>query len=178
MRSYKEILEQVYGTKISDTQAKGFEDCINQFGINSPIAIAQFIAQVGVEQEGLRWKRELGAPDYFNKYDTGELAKRLGNTPAKDGDGAKYKGRGYIQLTGLYNYQQLQKATGIDFVNKPELLETEQYSWYSAGFYWKSRKLNDTAHDVKITTKKINGGYNHLDKRAALFEKAKMEILE
>ena len=170
----KKTLEKIYESKVTQVQVDGLNKCLQMFGITTKVQIAQFIAQVGVEQEKLLYKKELGGAAYFDKYDTGKIAQNLGNTPAKDGDGAKYKGRGYIQLTGLANYEQISSDLGIDFVNNPQLLETEEYAWYQAGWYWKTRNLNDCAHDVVKTTKKINGGTNHLEKRRALFERAKL----
>lgn len=64
---------------------------------------------------------EKGSDKYLSKYDTGVLAKRLGNTPEADGDGQKYKGRGYVQITGLANYKFFSKITGKDLVGKPDL---------------------------------------------------------
>lgn len=58
---------------------------------------AAFIARVGHESGQFRYVRELGGEQYLSKYDTGSLAKRLGNTPEADGDGQKYCGRGLIQ---------------------------------------------------------------------------------
>ena len=174
----KIVLERIYGIKVSQAQVDGLNDCLEKFGILGPVQVAQFIAQVGVESGLLRYTKELGKDAYFDKYDTGKLAERLGNTPARYGDGLKYKGRGYIQVTGLYNYRSLSKAVGIDFVKQPELLEQEKYAWLSAGWYWKSRNLNDIAHDVVAVTKKINGGTNHLKERTELFEKAKLELVD
>lgn len=69
---------------------------------------------------------EYGGRKYFSKYDTGKLAKLLGNTPEADGDGFKYRGRGDVQLTGLRNYTIASKVTGVDLVNNPDLaLEPE-----------------------------------------------------
>jgi len=64
---------------------------------------------------------EYGGVRYFDKYDTGKLAAALGNTPEKDGDGFKYRGRGYVQLTGLANYIRAGKALSVDLVNNPDL---------------------------------------------------------
>lgn len=64
---------------------------------------------------------EYGSDKYLSKYDTGKLAKDLGNTPEADGDGQKFKGRGYVQLTGLANYARFGKLLGIDLVGTPTL---------------------------------------------------------
>mgnify|MGYP000972526420 CR=1 FL=1 len=64
---------------------------------------------------------ERGSDKYLSKYDTGKLAKNLGNTPEADGDGQKFKGRGYVQLTGLANYAKFGKLLGIDLVGNPDL---------------------------------------------------------
>jgi putative chitinase len=64
---------------------------------------------------------ELGGPKYLAKYDTGKLAKALGNTSEADGDGAMYCGRGYVQLTGKANYTKAGKATGKPLVKQPDL---------------------------------------------------------
>jgi putative chitinase len=69
---------------------------------------------------------ELGSNSYLAKYDTGVLAKQLGNTPGADGDGQRYKGRGYCQVTGLANYTKFNTLlaengyTDYDLVNHPE----------------------------------------------------------
>ena len=58
---------------------------------------------------------------YLSKYDTGRLAKILGNTPEADGDGQKYAGRGHVMITGLDNYKKFTKLLGIDLVKNPDL---------------------------------------------------------
>ena len=69
---------------------------------------------------------EYGGKSYFNKYDSGSLAKALGNTQALDGDGYLYRGRGFVQLTGKANYLRASKELGKDFLNNPDLaLETD-----------------------------------------------------
>jgi len=64
---------------------------------------------------------EYGGVKYFDKYDTGSIAAALGNTPQKDGDGYRYRGRGYVMITGHSNYYKTSKKLGVDFVNDPDL---------------------------------------------------------
>ena len=79
------------------------------------------------------------------------------------GDGWKYRGRGFIQLTGRANYQRLTNATGIDYVNNPELLEEPEHAARASIWWWKDRhggRLRAAAQrgDVDSTTKQISGG--------------------
>lgn len=63
---------------------------------------------------------EYGGRKYFDKYDTGKLAKALGNTSEKDGDGYLYRGRGYVQITGRANYAKAAGKLGVDLIANPE----------------------------------------------------------
>uniref|UniRef100_A0AAU8GHX4 Endolysin n=2 Tax=unclassified Seunavirus TaxID=2494210 RepID=A0AAU8GHX4_9CAUD len=150
-------------------------DLFEKTNINTVNRIAGFLSQIGVESAEFRYVRELGNNSYFDKYDTGPIAERLGNTPQKDGDGAKYKGRGLIQITGLANYKACGKALGLDLVNHPELLEQPEYAVASAGWYWNMRNINAAcdADDIVKITKLVNGGTNHLAERTAYYKKAK-----
>ena len=65
--------------------------------------------------------REKGGAAYLAKYDTGRLARMLGNTPEADGDGIKYAGRGLVQLTGRTNYEKAGKFIGVDLIANPDL---------------------------------------------------------
>lgn len=64
---------------------------------------------------------EYGGRKYFDKYDTGKLAKTLGNTPEADGDGYVYRGRGYVQITGRSNYEKASQALDLDLIGNPDL---------------------------------------------------------
>lgn len=151
----------------------GLNATLQEFSIDTPLKISAFLSQIAVESGELLYTKELGNNAYFDKYDTGPIAKRLGNTPAKDGDGAKYKGRGFIQVTGLSNYRAAGKALGLDLVNKPELLETPENAWRSAGWYWSIKNINAYANDIVKVTKLVNGGTNHLKERTDYYNLAK-----
>ena len=136
--------------------------------------IAAFIAQIGHESGQFRYVRELGNDQYLSKYDTGTLAKRLGNTPEADGDGQKYRGRGLIQITGRANYMLCGEALALDLINQPELLEKPQHACMSAAWFWASRGLNTLADagQFDTITRRINGGQNGAADRQALYARA------
>jgi putative chitinase len=93
---------------------------------------------------------------------------RLGNT--EDGDGAKYIGRGLIQVTGKENYTHCGEALGVDLIAEPQLLEEPRYAALSAGWFWNKKGLNALADEgtkdaFEVMTKRINGGLLGLDDR-------------
>ena len=105
-------------------------------------------------------------------------AKNLGNTAP--GDGWRFIGRGYIQITGRANYAEVARALGLGgrLLNNPSLLESEELAAHSAAYFWRSRDLNALADkdDVEAITRKINGGLNGIDHRRELLTKFKAEI--
>jgi putative chitinase len=149
---------------------------MDQYQINTPRRMAAFIAQVGHESGQFRYVKELGGDQYLSKYDTGTLAKRLGNTPEADGDGQKYRGRGLIQITGRDNYLACSKALFGDnrLLSTPELLEQAEWACKSAAWFWNSRNLNVPADagDFELITRRINGGLNGLAERLAFYSAA------
>lgn len=100
-------------------------------------------------------------------------AKNLGNT--QSGDGARYIGRGYKQLTGRANYAACGAGIDLPLLAAPELLEQPDAAALSAGWFWHSRRLNDLADldDIEAVTKKINGGLIGLAERKAWLTKFK-----
>ncbi|HBF06179.1 MAG TPA: hypothetical protein DDW28_08855 [Prevotella sp.] len=148
------------------------------FGINTPLRMAHFLAQVCHETNGFKLLREVGKPCYFNKYEQGKLAKMLGNT--QKGDGTKYKGRGLLMLTGRANYEAYQNSgycTG-DIMTNPEWLEKPLGAVKSGMWYWWKKGLNALADKDNIlgVTKKINGGTNGLDSRKKWLVKCKKAL--
>lgn len=134
-----------------------------------------FLAQVAHESCGLIYTKELASGA---EYDTGRKARMLGNTPEKDGDGQRYKGRGYIQITGRANYEALAKDLRIDCVNHPEMLEQPHWALMSALWFWRKKALNRYADKDAFTelTKRINGGTNGLQDRLGWLSKANKYI--
>ena len=144
------------------------------YQIIGPKRVAAFIAQIGHESGQFRYVRELGSDQYLSKYDTGSLAKRLGNTSEADGDGQKYRGRGLIQITGRANYKTCGEALALDLLKQPELLEKPQHACMSAAWFWATKGLNtlaDAGQFDKIT-QRINGGQNGAADRQALYARA------
>lgn len=144
----------------------------SDFGINTPLRMAHFLAQVLHESGNFLYTKELASGA---AYDTGKKAIALGNTPKADGDGQKYKGRGLIQITGTNNYRACGKYFGQDFLTHPELLEKPEWAFRSAGWFWQMAKCNDLADkgEIKRITIRINGGVNGIDNRIALLAKTK-----
>ena len=156
--------------------AQAITDAAKYAELNTRLRLAAFLAQVGHESAGLLYVRELGDDKYLSKYDTGTLAGRLGNTPAADGDGQLYRGRGLIQVTGRANYRECSLDLFGDerLLKTPELLEQPAWAGKSAAWYWKKNGLNKLADADRFTdlTKRINGGTNGLEDRKARYRLA------
>lgn len=129
-------------------------DAMAEFGISTPQQQAAFLATISHETLDLLYKKELASGE---AYDTGKLAANLGNTPEKDGDGQKYKGRGPIQTTGAKNYKLADIALKLDLVNHPELLEIPINGCRASAFFWTSNGINKVADDFRATQVKVNG---------------------
>jgi putative chitinase len=157
-----------------------------KFQIDSALRLAHFLAQCGHESGGFRLTKEnlnysaKGLNGIFKKYfPTLESALpyerkpekiankvyggRMGNGPEASGDGAKFCGRGFIQLTGKDNYTAFGKAIGVDVAANPEKVATD-YALLSAAWFFNKNKLHimadGGASDAVVTsiTKRVNGG--------------------
>lgn len=149
-----------------------------QYGIISLQRIRHFLAQLAHESGSFVYVREIASG---SAYDTGTKAKMLGNTPKKDGDGEKFKGRGLIQITGKSNYRKCSIALFGDerLLETPELLEQPKWAVKSACWYWETHSLNAIADtdNIELITRKINGGLNGIESRKAFYERAKTIIV-
>ena len=169
-----------------------------KFGINTPLRVAHFLAQCGHESGGFRLTKEnlnysaKGLMGIFKKYfPTEALAKayerqpakiankvysnRMGNGTEASGEGAKFCGRGYIQLTGKENYTAFGKSIGVDVCANPELVAS-QYALASAAWFFSKNGLHkiadEGASDLVVTkiTKRVNGGTIGLPDRIKHFK--------
>lgn len=139
---------------------------MREAGIVSPRRMAAFLAQLAHESAELRYFEELASGDAY------EGRRDLGNT--QSGDGRRYKGRGPIQLTGRANYRDAGEALGVPLEQRPELAATLEVGFRVAGWFWRTRELNELADAgaFDAITKRINGGYNGKAERDAYHARA------
>lgn len=150
-----------------------FEPVVNALkanGIDTPLRIAHFLAQVGHECGDFRYQEELADGGAY------EGRKDLGNT--EEGDGPRFKGRGLIQLTGRANYHRYGEARDRDFLsddNARQIAEDPALAVDVACWYWSTRHLNQWADqdDVREVTRRINGGFNGLEDRETRLARAR-----
>jgi putative chitinase len=170
----------------------------SKFGINTPLRVAHFLAQCGHESGGFRVTNEnlnysaKGLNGIFKKYFPTEAAaaayarnpqkiankvysNRMGNGTEASGDGYKFRGRGYIQLTGRDNYTAFGKSIGVDIPSNPDSVATT-YALASAAWFFSKNGLHkiadEGASDVVVTkiTKRVNGGTIGLPDRIKHFK--------
>ena len=130
--------------------------------------LAQFVAQCAHETADFSSLKEKGGRLDFKKYDpihNPRKAKILGNKEA--GDGAKYHGRGYIQLTGRDNYKRAGRALGLPLEAQPELVEQPEIAAKVAVWFWQQQvapKVTNFSNTAQVT-KPINSGLRGLEDR-------------
>lgn len=167
-----EQLTAIYKEGNKET-AKKFLPFLNKaFGespLNTPQQMCMFLAQIGHESGQLRYVKELASGKAY------EGRQDLGNT--SPGDGVLYKGRGLIQITGKRNYALCSLALDLPLLENPALLEEAENAVRSAVWFWKNNNLSALGDDVKKVTRRINGGYNGLEDRVKLYERAKAVLL-
>jgi putative chitinase len=178
-------LENLKG-HIPDSVIAQIPDTVAKFELNTPLRLAHFLAQCGHESGGFKLVQEnlnygaKGLLGLFGKYfkDAGKAALyerkpekianliyggRMGNGPEPTGEGWKYHGRGFIQLTGKDNYSAFSKSIGEDCVSNPDLVATK-YPLASAAWFFNKNGLHKLADggatDAVVTqiTKRVNGG--------------------
>jgi putative chitinase len=187
--------DQLKKMHIDPSLADAFNETFDRFGINTPVQQASWIGQCGHEcgnfrimEENLNYraatllklfprtpKRAWGfTPEEAAAYEKQPqrianriYGNRMGNRDETSGDGFRFRGSGFLQLTGHSNFFHAGQALGEDFVMQPELVRTPKYAAMTAGWFWQTHKLNQFAdsRDFLMMTKKINGGTIGLDDR-------------
>jgi len=178
----------------------GLEAAIKTADLDTPARLSAFLAQTGHEsggfkflEENLNYKPETLCrvwPSHFNEENCHEFsgnpeaiantayAGRMGNGDAETGDGWRYRGRGFLQLTGKENYEHASSDLGFDFVSEPDAVATPEGAALTAAWFWKKHNLNHYVDNNDFTqmTKIINGGTIGLEDRVARFNHA-MSVL-
>jgi putative chitinase len=187
--------DQLKQMHIDPSLADAFNETFERFGILTPLQQASWIGQCGHEcgnfkimEENLNYraatllklfprtpKRAWGfTPEEAAAYEKQPrkianriYGNRMGNRDEASGDGFRFRGSGFLQLTGHSNFYHAGKALGEDFVMQPELVRTPKYAAQTAGWFWQTHKLNQIAdgRDFVTMTKRINGGTIGLDDR-------------
>jgi putative chitinase len=183
---------------IPDAVISQLPDTITKFELNTPLRLAHFLAQASHESGGFKALNEnlnygaKGLLTTFKKYfPTEALAKqyerkpekiankvyggRMGNGLEVTGEGWKYRGRGYIQLTGKDNYKAFDSVVTESIIDNPDLVATKYPLLSAAWFFHKNglHKLADGgATDAVVTsiTKRVNGGTIGLPDRIKHFK--------
>lgn len=183
---------------IPDTVIAQIPDVAAKFGINTPLRLAHFLAQCGHESGGFKLTNENlnysadGLKKIFPKYfaqaglaesyarQPEKIASRvyggrMGNGDEASKEGFKFRGRGYIQLTGKSNYTEFDKFVDDDILGNPDLVATK-YPLLSAAWFFHKNGLNAIsdkgADDATVTsvTKRVNGGTIGLPDRIKHFK--------
>jgi len=181
---------------IPDAVLAQIPDTAAKFNITTPLRLAHFLAQCGHESAGFKAVNENlnysvdGLKRIFSKYFPGTLAEgyarqpekiaskvygnRMGNGNEASKEGWKYRGRGYIQLTGKDNYKAFDATVDDDILNNPDLVATK-YPLMSAAWFFERGKIwavCDKGSDkstVTSVTMKVNGGTIGLEDRIKHF---------
>jgi putative chitinase len=187
--------DQLRELKIDPNLVDPFNETFQRFGILTPAQQASWIGQCGHEcgnfrimEENLNYraptllklfpktpKRQWGfTPEEAAAYERQPqrianriYGNRMGNRDEASGDGYRFRGSGFLQLTGHSNFYHAGQALGVDFVMQPELVRTPMYAAQTAGWFWQTHKLNQYADkgDFLTMTKRINGGTIGLEDR-------------
>ena len=167
--------------------------------LTTPERVRQFLAQVAHETggfsrlvESLRYSDPARLDKMFSRVNglaharqliaAGQIAtancvyaNRNGNGGPASGDGWRYRGRGYLQITGRANYRQIGELIGMDLERRPEQLEDHDAAAAAAALYWRHHRINQAADvgDVLTVTRRINPALAGLDDRKAWLGRAR-----
>jgi len=163
----KKQLSQIWKVeevRISDSLILDLNTCISKFNINTISRLRHFISQCSHESGAGKWMKELASGEAY------EGRKDLGNT--QNGDGVRYKGVGFIQVTGRYNYQQFANFIQDSKVMNGVNYVAEKYPFTISGFWWMTNKLNELC-DSGATCRQISARVNGRDPANGLVDREK-----
>lgn len=151
--------------------ANGLDQFCPQYGIDTHLRLAHFIAQACHETCGFRYLKEIWGPSQAQRKYEGRVD--LGNV--RVGDGFLYRGRGIFQLTGRSNYDCVGHALSLPLEIDPDLAADPETSAHIACHYWQTHEINIAADldDIVRVTRAINGGLTGLEDRKACFSRAR-----
>jgi putative chitinase len=144
---------------------------MREFGITTPARQAAFLAQLAHESSELRFMEEIASGAAY------EGRADLGNT--RPGDGAWFKGRGPIQLTGRANYAHYGARLGVDLLHAPTLTALPGIAFRVAALFWRDHGLNALADQgrFKEITRRINGGQLGAASRRKYYLRARKALI-
>ena len=153
------------GWEIDDAGVASFNRALSKYGIDTPEKISHFLAQCSVESKNGEWVRELGSEEYI--VDNYAYHPDLGNRGREDA--LKYRGSGYIQLTGRYNYEKFAEAMGDSrILSEGYTYVAEKYAAEAAAYWWSTNNMNrlvdnlqklnrSTENQVVLVSARVNG---------------------
>ncbi|CAL6082537.1 Chitinase [Hexamita inflata] len=159
-------LKQLGWTKLTDALLADLNKAISFYNLSGIQSIRHFISQCAHESALGYYTQELASGSAY------EGRTDLGNT--QPGDGPKYKGAGFIQMTGRSNYQSFANSIGDQKVMNGVSYVAATYPWKSAGYWWYKNGMTAFCNNgatVEQVTKRVNGGYNGLAERQKYYNK-------
>lgn len=185
--------------KIPDSVIAELPEVMNKFAINTPLRLSHFLAQVAHESGNFKYTSEnlnysaerlkVIFPKYFKQAGLAEAyarkpeliasrvyGGRMGNGDEGTREGFKFRGRGYLQLTGKNNYTEFDKFVTENIVSEPDLV-AKKYPLLSAAWFFHKNNINSisdkgaTDEVVTMVTKRVNGGTIGLQDRIKHFKK-------
>lgn len=166
-RSLKTVCPSLTAAQ-AKTLARELGQAMHDFDCTTPQRAAMCVAQLAHESGEFRYREEIASGAAY------EGRRDLGNVHA--GDGVRYKGRGYLQITGRVNYLEVSRALGVDFVHRSTKLADPHWACQASLWWWKQHGCNqlaDTGNLVTVT-RRINGGVNGLEDRRKYYRRARV----
>jgi len=182
-----------------DAFVQNGDEILERFGISAtPNRLQFFLAQIGHESGGLTitaenlnyraericevWPSRFADADSARPFEhnpeglaNNVYSNRMGNGPPESGDGWRYRGRGYIQITGRDDYDAVGTVAGLDLIDNPDLANAPDNALLVACSFWQWKSLNNLCDsgDFVAVTRRINGGTIGIEDRRAWLEKVR-----